>query len=331
MPTIVGSEVYTLLDYSKQFTEGGEELAVADVLSKANPMIADATLIESNSDAGHLHAIQTSIPEGTWRRAYKGIDYVKGTTKQVMDTYGTLGANSLVDKLIAEKGGKVNQVRGRQAKTIIEGMANTMGDQLIYGSNKKAEEGFVGLAAHYSEIGTWSDTEAKRNVVSAGGSTANSTSSVYLVTWADDKIFTFFPKGTKAGIEHIDYTPDGPKEVFDGNNKSFPGYKEYFEWKLGLCVHDWRYAGRVCNIVSGTTSANLRAAIDEMMARVDKGPGKQVLYMNKQVAFKLQQALDAKGNVFYTPNEPTQAPVLNYMGVPVHVCDFIKFTEPVVS
>lgn len=331
MPTIVGSEVYTLLDYSKQFTEGGEELAVADVLSKANPMIADATLIESNSDAGHLHAIQTSIPEGTWRRAYKGIDYVKGTTKQVMDTYGTLGANSLVDKLIAEKGGKVLQVRGRQAKTIIEGMANTMGDTLIHGSNKKSEEAFVGLQAYYNAIGNWDSTDSSRNVVSALGDTANQCASVYMVTWDTDKIFTFFPKGTKAGLQHIDYTPDGPKEVFDGNGKSFPGYKEYFEWKLGLCVHDWRFAGRVCNIDADTTGTQLRAAIDEMMARVDKGTGKQFLYMNKKVAFMLQQALDNKGNVFYTPGQPNQPPVLNYNGVPVHICDFIKFDEAVVS
>lgn len=331
MPEIVGNEVYTLLDYSKQFTEGGDELAVADVLSKANPMIADATLIESNSDAGHLHAIQTSIPEGTWRRAYKGIPYTKGTQKQVMDTYGTLGANSLVDKLIAEKGGKVNQVRARQAKTIIEGMANTMGYTLINGSNKKEEESFVGLKAHYAVLGDWDSEDASRNVVSALGDTANKCTSVYMITWDTDKIFTFYPKGTKAGLQHIDYTPDGPKEVFDGNNKSFPGYKEYFEWKLGLCVHDWRFGGRVCNIDADTTGAQLRAAIDEMMARVDKGTGKQFLYMNKKVAFMLQQALDNKGNVFYTAAQPNQPPVLNYNGVPVHICDFIKFDEAVVA
>ena len=329
---IIADKWYNLLDYSKQFAENGDLVGVADVLTKANPMIEDAVLIESNSDAGHLHAIQTSIPEGTWRRAYKGVPYEKGTQKQIMDTFGTLAANSLVDKIIAEKGGKINEVRTRQAKTIMEGMANTMGKTLINGSLKKNEESFVGLKAHYNALGTFGSTDASRNVVSAGGSTANQTSSVYFVTWDTDKIFTFFPKGSKAGLQHIDYTPNGhPEEVIDSNGNSFPGYKDYFEWQLGLCVHDWRYAGRACNIVAATTGAELRAAIDEMMARVDHGTGKSFLYMNKQVAFKLQQALDAKGNVFYTPNEPTQKPVLMYNGVPVHVCDFIGFDEAVVS
>lgn len=326
---IIADKYYNLLDYSQQFAENGDLVAVADVLAKANPMIDDAVLIESNSDAGHLHAIQTSIPEGTWRRAYKGVPYEKGTQKQIMDTYGTLAANSLVDKIIAEKGGKINEVRTRQAKTIIEGMGQTMGKSLIYGSLKKNEESFVGLAAHYATAGgAWTANDSSRNVVKAGSGSSNANTSVYLVNWDTDKIFTFFPKGSKAGLQHIDYTPNGkPEEVLDSSGNSFPGYKDYFEWQLGLCVHDWRYGGRVCNIVAATTGAELRSAMDEMIARVDKGTGKQVLYMNKATAFKLQQALDNKGNVYYTPAQPNQPAVLMYSGIPVHVCEFIASNE----
>lgn len=326
---IIADKHYNLLDYSQQFAENGDLVAVADVLVKSNPMIEDAVLIESNSDAGHLHAIQASIPEGTWRRAYEGVPYEKGTQIQVMDTFGLLAANSLVDQEIAEKGGKINEVRTRQAKTIIEGMGQTMGKSLIYGSLKKNEKSFVGLAAHYSVAGgAWTANDSSRNVVKAGSGSSNANSSVYFVTWDSDKIFTFYPKGAKAGLQHIDYTPNGkPEEVIDENGNSFPGYKDYFAWKMGLCVHDWRYGGRVANITSATTGAELRAAMDEMLARVNKGTGKQVLYMNKQVAFKLQQSLDSKGNVFYTPAQPNQPAVLMYSGIPVHVCEFIASNE----
>lgn len=328
---IVGNEVYTLLDYSKQFTESGEELAVAEVLSKKNPMVEDAITIESNSDAGHLYAVRTGLPEGTWRRAYKGIQPEKGTQKQVTETFGTLANLSIVDKLIAEKGGKVKEVRAGQAKTILEGMAYTMGKTLIYGSHKKNEEQFTGLASRYNELGTFDSEDSSRNVVSAGGTTVNGQSSIYLVTWDTDKVFTFFPKGTKAGIQRVDYTPSMPHMIDEGNNGRLPVYEEYFEWKLGLCVQDWRFSGRVCNIDSTVTGEALRNAIDELCNRVDMNGGKTFLYMNKKTRFALQQAIDGKANVFFTPNVPNEQLVMNYNGIPVRVCDFLASNEAVIS
>lgn len=328
---IVGEEVYTLLDYSKQF-ENGEELAVAEVLTKANPMLQDGVVIESNSDAGHMHAIRTGLPKGTWRRAYKGVPYSKGTQKTVTDTYGVLAQNIIVDKLIAEKGGKIGAVRMGQFKTTVEGMSQTMGETLIYGSTKKEEESFTGLASRYAEASkNWDNDSSARNVVLAGVGEKDKNTSIYLVTWAADKTFMFFPKGTKAGIQRIDYTPNGkPHSVEDAKGGKFPAYEEYVEWKLGLGIADWRYSGRLANITAATTGAELRAALDELMARVDLGMGNSVLYMNKQTRFKLQQALDNKGNVFYTPAQPNQPAVLNYNGLPVHVCDFIKNDEAIV-
>ena len=328
---IVGEEVYTLLDYSKQF-ENGEELAVAEVLTKANPMLQDGVVIESNSDAGHMHSIRTGFPKGTWRRAYKGVPYAKGTQKTVTDTYGVLAQNIIVDKLIAEKGGKIGAVRMGQFKTTVEGMSQTMGETLIYGSTKKEEESFTGLASRYAEASkNWDNDSSARNVVLAGAGEKDKNTSIYLVTWAADKTFMFFPKGTKAGIQRIDYTPNGkPHSVEDAKGGKFPAYEEYVEWKLGLGIADWRYSGRLANITAATTGVELRAALDELMARVDLGMGNSVLYMNKQTRFKLQQALDNKGNVFYTPAQPNQPAVLNYNGLPVHVCDFIKNDEAIV-
>ena len=327
---ITGEEVYTLLDYSKQF-ENGEELVVAEVLTKANPMLQDGVVIESNSDAGHVHSIRTGLPKGTGRRAYKGVPYAKGTQRTVTDTYGVLAQNIIVDKLIAEKGGKIGAVRMGQFKSTVEGMSQTMGETLIYGSQKKEEEAFTGLASRYAEASSnWDEESSSRNVVLAGSGSANANTSIYLVTWAPDKTFMFFPKGSKAGIQRIDLTPKGPHNVSDGKGDRYPAYEEYVEWKLGLGISDWRYSGRLANITASTTGAELRAGLDELMARVDLGMGNSVLYMNKQTRFKLQQALDNKGNVFYTPAQPNQPAVLNYNGLPVHVCDFIKNTEAIV-
>ena len=239
---IIADKNYGLVDYAKQFDPSGQELAIAEVLSKSNEIIGDALVRESSLDSGHEYAVRTGIPEGTWRRAYQGIEPSKATTKVVVETYGTLSAYSVVDKLIAEKGGHVQAVREGQSKAIIAGMSNSMASNLIYGNAGEHPERFTGLAARYSEL---SDAESSRNVIDGGSEKEGQNSSIYLVVWDTDKIFTFFPKGSKAGIQRVDH---GLVNHVDAEGNEYPAYKEYFEWKLGLAVQDWRYAGRVCNI-----------------------------------------------------------------------------------
>ena len=188
---IIADKQYSLVDYAKQFDPSGQELAIAEVLSKSNDIIADALVVESSLDSGHEYAVRTGIPEGTWRRAYQGIEPAKATTKVVVESYGTLSAYSVVDKLVAEKGGHVDAVRTGQSRAIIAGMSNTMATNLIYGNVGKHPERFTGLAARYCEL---SGAESSRNVINAGGKTEGKNSSIYLVVWDTDKIFTFFPK-----------------------------------------------------------------------------------------------------------------------------------------
>ena len=62
----------------------------------------------------------------------------------VVESYGTLSAYSVVDKLIAEKGGNLQAVRTGQSKAIIAGMSNTMARNLIYGNAGETPERFTG-------------------------------------------------------------------------------------------------------------------------------------------------------------------------------------------
>ena len=231
---IIADKHYNLVDYAKQFDPSGQELAIAEVLSQSNDIIGDAVVAESSLDSGHEYAVRTGIPEGTWRRAYQGIEPAKATTKVVVESYGTLSAYSVVDKLVAEKGGHVDAVRTGQSRAIIAGMSSSMASNLIYGNSGATPERFTGLAARYSAL---SGAESSRNVIDAGGTTNGQNSSIYLVVWDSDKVFTFFPKGSKAGIQRVDY---GLVNHVDASGNEYPAYKEYFEWKLGLAVQDWR-------------------------------------------------------------------------------------------
>lgn len=323
---IIADKYYNLLDYAKQFDESGQELAIAEVLSQSNPIIGDALVIESNLDSGHEYAVRTGIPEGTWRRAYQGIEPAKATTKVVVEGYGTLSAYSVVDKLIAEKGGNLQAVRMGQSKAIIAGMSNTMAHNIIYGNAGDTPERFTGLAARYSAL---SGAESSKNVIDAGGSVANQNSSIYLVVWDTDKVFTFFPKGSRAGIQRVDH---GLVNHIDASNNEYPAYKEYFEWKLGLAVQDWRYAGRICNINVNAVPSTLIDNMCELEEKIQSLQlGKPVWYMNRTVKAALRKLASSKQNVQYTPDQITSRPMMTFNEIPVHVCDAITDTEAVVA
>ncbi len=323
---IIGDKHYSLIDQAKQFDPSGQELAIAEVLSQSNDMVADALVSESSLDSGHEYAVRTGIPEGTWRKAYKGIEPAKATTKVVVESYGTLSAYSVVDKLVAEKGGHVEAVRTGQARAIIAGMSNTMASNLIYGDSASHPERFTGLAERYNAL---SGAESARNVISAGGQTDGQNSSIYLVVWDTDKVFTFFPKGSKAGIQRVDY---GLVTHVDANGHEYPAYKEYFEWKLGLAVQDWRYAGRICNIDVTNVPSTLIDKMCELEEKIQSlSMGKPIWYMNRTVKAALRKLTTNRTNIQYTPDQITSRPLMTFNEIPVHVCDAIVDTEDVVQ
>jgi len=323
---IIADKQYGLVDYAKQFDPSGQELAIAEVLSQSNDIIADALVCESSLDSGHEYAVRTGIPEGTWRRAYQGIEPAKATTKVVVESYGTLSAYSVVDKLVAEKGGHVEAVRTGQSRAIIAGMSNTMASNLIYGNVGTNPERFTGLAARYSEL---SGAESSRNVVDGGSQNNNQNSSIYLVVWDMDKVFTFFPKGSKAGIQRVDH---GLVNHVDASGNEFPAYKEYFEWKLGLAVQDWRFAGRICNIDVQNVPSTLIDKMCDLEERIQSiNVGKPVWYMNRTIKAALRKLTSSRTNIQYTPDQITSRPLMTFNEIPVHVCDAIADTEALVS
>ena len=292
--------VFTLFDHAKMFDAKGESiLPVANVLQKYDPIINDMIVKESNSDSGHQYAVQTGLPEVTWRRAYEGVQPSKGTQKVVNETYGRASTVSLVDVAVAKKGGKVAEVRAEQAKRHLEAMAQEMASKLIYGSVADNEKSFVGFAARYASTTADSARNLFRVKTSAGSTTRRS--SIYLVGWADNKIFTFYPKGTKAGMEHYDFGGK-PVDVVDANGGTYPAYKDQYEWLMGLGVQDWRYGARVANIDLDDldTKAKCAALYDKFVEALNSIQNfngiKLVAYANREVKFALRAGALASGS-----------------------------------
>ena len=118
----------------------------------------------------------------------------------------------------------------------------------------------------------------------------------------------------------------------DASGNEYPAYKEYFEWKLGLAVQDWRFAGRICNIDVENVPADLIDQMCELEERIQSlSMGKPVWYMNRTVKAALRKLTSNRTNVQYTPDQVTARPLMTFNEIPVHICDAITDTETLVK
>ena len=333
---------FNLHDYAKHFDAAGKEYAVARVLTQSDPIVNDAVIIESNSDSGHEYAVQNGLPQVAWRRAYQGVKPSKGSQTVVKETYGRMSAVSVVDVAIAEKGGKVGEVRGALMRDKLEAMTQEYASKLIYGSTQDNEKAFIGFAARYSKL---EGAATSKQIVNFGGDTPKAQTSIYLIGWGKNKIFTFFPKGTRAGIKTYDYSKNGPIDLQDAEGGVFPGYKEQAEWLVGLGVQDWRYGARICNIeVADLNTAEQKIKLYEaFMTAVGKIKNinnvKLVAYCSREVKDALRAGYMKSGGVsVYQMNNMTSSGNQGYGaadlvidGIHIKAEDAIVHTEDVIA
>lgn len=333
----------TLLDVARRRAPGGGVDIVAEILQQYNDILDDIPWIEGNLPTGHQTTLRTSKPGMSFRLLNQGVVPVKTTTGQIVDSCAIIEKRSHID--IEELAIAIDKQAFRMSedKGIIESCMDDLSQTLVYGDVTVNPERFNGLASRYYAVADSSTTSTtKANVFDAGGTGSDNTS-VWLVCWSTDKVFGIYPKGSIGGLDHKDL---GEITVVDPNNSSafMEVMASKYTWKCGLCIRDWRYVVRICNIdVSnlatagdGTdTSANLlkfmSRAIDQLPP---KGGGyRPVFYMNNKTLAMLRVKMQDKSNVhlqleqLMSESIPRHEKTLTYMGVPCRRIDSILNTE----
>jgi hypothetical protein len=329
----IGNTYLTLLDYAKREAPGGGIDEVIEVLAASNPVIADANVMEGNLPTGHRSTQRTTQPSGTWRLLNYGVAAEKSTTKQVTDLCGILEAYSKLDVDVAALNGNEAAFRASEDNAFIAGMNSTVATALFYGDQGTVPETIHGLAPRYNL--TTGDYASQ--IVNAGGTGSDNTS-IWIITWGPQTCTLIYPKGSKAGLQIEDM---GKQLVTDSAGLLYTAYVTKFQWKLGLCLRDYRYVIRICNIdVSDLTTDAASGAdlldylVDAYYARptVDLGNmGKTFIYCNKTVAKFLHKQAQSRANVNLTIDQPAGKPQVSFLDAPIHVCDNITSLETKVS
>lgn len=322
----------TLADFAKTLDPNGSVANVIDILSQTNTILQDMTFREGNLPTGHRSTIRTGLPEPTWRRLYEGVPPTKATTTQVTDSCGILEAFSEVDKDLVELNGNTAAFRLDQDRAHIEGMSQEAARTVIYGNEGVEPAAFTGFAPRFNSL----SSENAQNIVNAGGTGAANTS-LWLIVWSPNTVHGIFPKGSKAGLQHEDLgleTVDALTRVGDAGKMR--AYRSHYQWKMGLCVPDWRYVARVANVNVASLSnvTNTKAVVEWMIAASEKIPnlagGRACWYVNRTVRTALRFGILEKIASNLTWETVSGKRVMMFDDIPVNLTDAIVNTEQAV-
>lgn len=241
-----------LVDWARRNDPDGSIAIIAEMLSQCNEVMKDMIWQEGNLPLGHKTTVRVGLPQGVWRAANQGVPSTKSLTAQFTDSIGELVDYSIVDKSIASLNGNVAKFRYSEDMAHVEGLSQQVASALFYSNEATNPTQFTGLSPRYNTVNTATAKNAA-NVIDAGG-TANANLSIWLVGWGDNTTFGIFPKGSQAGLQYEDKGDVVP--AYDSNGNRFEAYTSMFQFKLGLCVKDWRYNVRIANV--DTTTAGLQ-------------------------------------------------------------------------
>lgn len=327
----IGS-IYTLIDVVKDSTLNITEFAA--VLARKNPIVREAPMMEANQPLTHIGSRQNSLPTVQKRALNDGVP--KSTHKEVpvtapMSLFETM--SQVDEELLRLAGASAPQFRARKDAAFAEAMAQSVAEEIFYGSIADDALGFNGLATLFNSSTTRpnGDSTWPYNVVLAGGSGSDGTS-IYVVEWGMDKVHLIYPKGTVGGLEYQDLG----KQLVAGVTSSteFVAYVSQFKWRCGLFVADQRCVQRIANIeVSGADNIfddDQLLAVCNNLPDMGENPSTRI-YVNRAIRTQMDIRVKDKNNVFYTNNaDAFGRPVLAFRGIPVQVCDAIT-TETTIS
>ena len=338
----IGYTFPTLLDVLKRLEPDGTIAKVAEVLTKRNPILQDMVWKEGNLPTGHRFTSRSALPALTWRKFNQGLASSKSGTDQHEETCGMLSGYSKVDSDLAKLNGNEAAFRASEDISFVTAFNNSLATAIFYSSVQATPEAIQGLSprlgsttnnpATYTGTGPTGTGQLVKADSNASG--ANQTS-MWMVGWADDTVFGIFPKASMGGLSHEDL---GKQLVLDAANLQFDAWVTKWVWKCGLCVKDWRFVARACNIDTNNWSGDLSTGADLLSNASDLWTAiynidecRPVLYMSRQCYNMFaKQYIAREGRVMdYFDNGGSRMPM--YAGIPIRFCDALTATEAVVS
>ena len=306
------------------------DVETVNLMTQNNELLNDAELMKCNMGDSHRVEIMTGLPESYWTKYYEGVQPSNGTMAIVDESTAMLQASSQIDINLLKVSENPKKDRMNKAEGHLESMSQNICRHIFYGNSDKNSSQIGGLSVRFNSLNGSANSS---QVIDAGGTGSDNTS-IWFVTWSPTKTSIIYPGNTVAGISRED---KGEQRVADSKGGAFYVQEERFTWHGGLCVSDYRYVSRVCNIdVSQLQAGNVK--LYDFLSEAfyahrgsEVKSGRTFVYCNRTIREALDRlARNAGSGDNFVRLEPDQVQgklIKTYQGYPVRSTEAILNTE----
>lgn len=302
---------YSLVEQAKRIDPSGGQAQIAEVLNRNMGMIlGEAPWLPSNDVWTNKTTRRASLPSGSRRKLNQRVSQSVSRTTEIMDVMEMIVDYCDVDCALADSMPSPAMFRAGEVDAFIEGLGQTIVSDILYGDSGTDPDSMHGLAAR---MGTLDG----RFVIGEGG-TGSDVTSIYAVTWGQDKAHLIYPKNMaqKLGVDH----EDKGKVTSETDDGLIDVYRDRFEIRCGMVVRDPRAIGRLANIeTSGTSNTFDEDNLITLLNNMKVGPGTR-LYVNETILTQMEIKLKDKSNVNYTADSGeglAGQPMLRFRSIPI--------------
>lgn len=342
--SVLAPTAMTYAEWALRHDASGKLSTLVDMLSQTNGIVDDAMSVACQSGNAFEYTQVTSLPSATRRGYNQGVPGNVGGVAKLVSTCSNYGNWSFVDYDLAELNGDAAAFRFQEDAMHIEGINQQVASDLFYSNNTTDPTAFVGMSNIYNTVNT-ATSQIANNVIDCLG-TGSDNSSMWLITWGPKQIHLIHPLGAPTGLNMKDM---GQGWTLDGNQNQYVVWRTYLSWKLGLTIHDWRFAVRACNIdvsdLAGGGAANLINTLVRMVNKLPVqpvgvgpvqsttksvapiAPMRSAIYVNRTIATYLDLQAMNKTNVLLKMEEWDGKSVTTFRGIPIRICDALTTSE----
>jgi len=331
---------YTIVDIVRAYTsldDKAKYVWAANVLARKCPFFMDMPMKPGNQIMSNIGARVSYMPTMVTRGFNEGVAPTATHSVQYTEGMAMIEDYSDVDKTLCDIQNNPAQWRQEKDRIKMEAMTQTAENLIIYGSKATDPNAWNGLATRFNDLDAYpnGDTTWPYNVISAGGSTASTVTSIWLISWGiEGKIAGIYPPNLTAGIKVQDLGEQTIVTNSLASPKYMQGYRTFMGVYFGIDVADERFIQRIGNheVTGEVNTFDPRLLITALNRLPDRDGA--VIYANRTIKTMMDIFAMDKSNGFYTQKDDGDIfgrPVTRFQGIPVRQADMIDDTETVLT
>lgn len=278
----------TMLDIAKRKL-GSKEVGLIEANIASAP---ELEMFPARTIAGTSYhtLLRTGYPSVAFTGVNEGVDASTSTYENKLVECFPIRSAVEVDKALVSADAPLATLLTDESMGVAEATMRHIGRQVWYGrtAGKGDNKGFVGIQ----------DSVANAMLVNAGGTTANTATSIYFVKFGLKDVQLIFGNDTVLSLP-----PFRDETITDANGKKFDGKVSHLTGWSGIQVVNHNSVVRICNVTADSGKGCTDALLADALAKFPAGFVPDAIFMTRRSRKQLQN--DRSGKVSLQGNGKT--------------------------